>query len=253
MPEDARVLSYLAVRRALGLLGLALPTMLYVYARPLGHGMQPSISEFYHTHMGDLLVGCLLAIGIFLISYLGYPRRPGERLSDQWVSTLAGIGAIGVALFPVVPPDLATCPPGESFDVAREQSRVVTCPVQGFVSHWTSFTWIHFASATLFFLSLAVFCFFLFPKGHQTEDGRIDWSETNNRIYFVCGSVLLLSIALLGVYALAGDGTKELLREYNYVFWWESAGVFAFAISWLTKGKIRKGVADLMARPATEK
>jgi hypothetical protein len=244
---DARVLSYLAVRRALGLLGLALPLSLLVYAKVLGYGMQPSISEFYHTHMGDILVGCLVAIGVFLVAYQGYPRQPGEHFSDQWVSTIAGLGAIGVALFPVVPADLAACPPGQGFPVAdTELLRTVTCPVQGFVRHWTAFAWVHFTSAAVFFLCLAVFCLVLFPKGDRRPDGGIDWKAPNNRVYLICGILLLASIGFLGAYALAPQGTKAVLARYNYIFWWETVGVVAFAVSWLTKGKLRRGVAELM-------
>lgn len=248
---DARVLSYLAVRRALGLLGLILPGALLGYAVLLGYGMQPSISEFYHTHMGDFLVGCLIAIGIFLIAYQGYPRQPGEALSDRWVSTVAGLGAIGVALFPVVPPDLAACPPGASFGVVEtDPLRTVTCPVQGFVRHWTAFAWIHFGSAAVFFLCLAAFCFFLFPKGDRTPDGRIDWRAPNNRIYLICGILIVASIGFLGAYAVSPSQTQMLLGSYNYVFWWETVGVVAFAVSWLTKGKLRHGIATLMGQEA---
>ena len=68
------VLSYLAVRQCLGLLGLSLPVSLYLYARVFGGAMQPSISEFYYTSMGDWLVGTLCAIGVFLFAYKGYAR-----------------------------------------------------------------------------------------------------------------------------------------------------------------------------------
>ncbi|MDH3263063.1 MAG: hypothetical protein OEM24_03605 [Paracoccaceae bacterium] len=244
--HDPQVLSHLAVRRALGVLGLALPAMLYAYARVFGYGMQPSISEFYHTHMGDLLVGCLVAIGVFLISYLGYPKQPGERLSDRWVARAAGLGALGVALFSVVPPDLAACPPGTSFEVIGDAARTVTCPIQGLVTQWAHYSWLHFASAALFFLALAVFCFFLFPRGDCAPDGKIDWSAPKNRIYAICGTALLLAIAFLGLYALLGPEAKAALRARNYVFWWETVGVVAFAVSWLAKGKIVAGVVGLM-------
>lgn len=252
--QDPHVLSYLAVRRALGILGLALPVVLYVYARFLGYGMQPSISEFYHTHMGDYLVGSLVAIGIFLIAYLGYPREDGELLSDQWVSTIAGLGAIGVALFSVVPPDLLACPPGQVFPGIGTPPYDVTCPIQGFVTHWTAFAWIHFASAAVFFVCLAIFCFVLFPKSHKKPDGSIDWQAPNNRVYLICGCAILLSIVMLTLYALVGNDTKDSLARHNYVFWWETVGVIAFAISWLTKGKIRKGVVELVTgEPAPDK
>ncbi len=246
-PQDARVLSYLAVRRALGILGLALPAALLIYALPLRFGMQPSISEFYHSHMGDFVVGCLVAIGVFLISYQGYPRQPGERLSDQWVSTVAGIGALGVALLPASPPHPAACPPGSVFAVVVDPAREVICPIQGIFTHWAAYEWVHFAFAAVFFACLAIFCFFLFPAGDRKPDGRIDWSTGRNRVYLICGFAILGSVLAIGGYALSGDGTKEWLRGYNYVFWAEAVGVVAFAISWLTKGKIVQGVTNMMS------
>jgi hypothetical protein len=246
-PTDPQVMSYLAVRRALGLLGLALPIVLYADARLFGDPMQPSISDFYHTRMGDFLVGTLVAIGIFLITYLGYPRKKGEMMSDQWVSTLAGLGAIGVALLSVAPPDLAACPPGSNFPGIGTSPAGITCPTQGIVIHWTRLPWIHFASAALFFGCLAIFCFFLFPKGDRKAGGGIDWSTPENRTYFACGSAILISIAALGIYAILGSGAKAALASVHYVFWWETVGVIAFAISWLTKGKLRQGVVNMIS------
>jgi hypothetical protein len=242
MAEDARVLTFLSVRRALGLLGLALPASLLVYAWLLGYGMQPSISEFYHTHMGDILVGCLVAIGIFLICYRGYPRREGEFLSDRWVSTLAGIGVIGIAIFPVAPPDAAACAPGA---VLSGPTGAVACPALGFSAHWKGFAWIHFASAALFFVCLALFCFFLFPKGHSKADGSIDWRAGNNPVYLVCGTALALAILFLGAYPFAAVETQDWLDGYGYIFWWETLGVLAFAISWLTKGEMLAGISPI--------
>lgn len=233
--SDARVLSHLAVRRLLGVLGLALPVLLYAHARTVG-AMQPSISDFYHTAMGDILVGILCAIGVFLISYKGYPRADGETLSDQWVATAAGLGAIGVALFPVAPPGGATCPAGQ---------------ISGLTFHWCGWVWLHFASAALFFVCLALFALVLFPKGHRHPDGRVDWTVRENRIYLACGLAIVLSLLALGVYAVlkfTGSSGEAALNSVNYVFWWETVGVIAFGISWLVKGATLKGVQALIRR-----
>lgn len=234
---DPDVLSYLAVRRALGLLGLALPIMLYVSARPLGRPMQPSISEFYHTAMGDVLVGCLTATGVFLLSYLGYPRQSGETLSDRWVARAAGLGVLGVALFPVVPPGFAECTPGAAF---------VAGPVQGFTGHWCAYPALHALSAATFFVAMMLFCFFLFPRGDRKPDGSIDWSTPRNRLYLACGIALAVSILSLAAMMLAGDETQAALNARNVVFWGETLGVFAFGISWLAKGRIVEGVRALI-------
>ena len=99
--ENALVISFLAVRQALGYLGYLLPLSLLAYAVTAPGRLEPSISDFYYTPMGDILVGILVAIGIFLVTYTGFERKPGEFLSDRWLARIAGAGAIGVALFPI--------------------------------------------------------------------------------------------------------------------------------------------------------
>ncbi len=110
--DDPRVISYLALRKAIGSIGFLLPFWLvigeiYVFQDP---GVRPSISDYYHHDPGmrDWLVGSLCAIGVFLVSYKGYdnpnPNPVLERLpfkgTDDLVSTLAGVCAVGVAIFP---------------------------------------------------------------------------------------------------------------------------------------------------------
>lgn len=229
-PHDPKVMSFLAVRRALGLLGLFLPGALFAFGQLSGRGLEPSISDFYHTPMGDVLVGSLVAIGIFLITYRGYPRQPGEALSDRVVSTIAGTGSIGVALFPVKPMD-ATCPLPDA-----------ATGLQGITFHWCAAPFLHFGSAAVFFICLAIFCFCLFPKGNRTTEGRIDWHCAENRVYFVCGVGILIPILSLLVYAVVGDETGARLRSVNFVYWMETVGVVSFAISWLAKGKILRAM-----------
>ena len=245
--DEPHVLSYLAVRRFLGVLGLCLPLVLAAYAL-LPHGaMQTSISAFYHTHMGDVLVGILCAIGTFLVSYQGYPRKPGERLSDRWVARIAGLAAICVALFPTTAPEGA-CPPGQRFSVPVEDQAMqeYLCSVQGLVDFPG---WLHFVAAGVFFFCLALFCFFLFPKGNRRPDGRIDWSTAENRAYFISGCALALSILAIGFYAIRAwrDATMvEVLDAYYWIFVWETVGVMAFAISWLIKGDTVSGLRALL-------
>lgn len=49
--------------------------------------------------------------------------------------------------------------------------------------------------------------------------------------------------------APAGDLPRtSLAAAGNFVFWFETLGVFAFATAWLTKGNIIGGVANLTAK-----
>jgi hypothetical protein len=98
LPTAHLVLSYMALRRAIGVLGSGLPLLLALGKMLLqGPGLEHSISAYYYTAMGDVLVGSLCAIGVFLLSYQGYER------ADQIAGRLACVSAVGVALFPVAP------------------------------------------------------------------------------------------------------------------------------------------------------
>jgi hypothetical protein len=95
-PNSSLVLSYLGLRKAVGMIGIGLPVVL-VLGKVLfdGAGIEPSISNYYYTVMRDVLVGSLCAIGVFLVSYRGY------AFVDNIAGKLVTICAIGVALCPV--------------------------------------------------------------------------------------------------------------------------------------------------------
>ncbi len=216
--KNELVQSFLFVRQALGIIGFALPISLLLYSLLTPTDIQPSISEYYHTPMGDVLVGALCAIGVFLLSYKGYQKKSDEWLSDKWVARVAGCAAIGVALFPMrnIPNGVAT-----------------NCisPASGFTCHPGYF---HFGSAAIFFICLALFCLFIFTRGDRTPEGKIIWTP-RNQIFVACGILIVTSIVALIPYMIMDN--SEPLDQYRYMFVWETVGVLAFATSWLTKGK----------------
>ena len=219
--ENQLVQSFLFVRQAIGIIGFSLPIALLL-STLFGVKMQTSISGFYYTQMGDVLVGALCAIGIFLLSYKGYQPHRGERLTDKITARIAGISAIGVALFPV---------------------GTTTSLTTGFTFHNPL---IHYIFAGIFFVSLVGFCLFLFTKGDRTTVGKLVWTP-RNIIYVACGSVILLAIAALTVYFI--QPTKQAARDQcNYLFWWETLGVLAFATSWLIKGRTLSQIGKMWGR-----
>lgn len=220
--ENQLVQSFLFVRQAIGLLGLALPVVL-LGSTLFGVKMQTSISGFYYTQMGDVLVGTMCAIGVFLLSYKGYRNRPDERLSDKITARIAGVSAIGIALFPI-----------------GLENACGGCYDTGFTFHPSL---IHYVFAGIFFASLAVFSIVLFTRCDRTEKHKIVWTR-RNRFYVGCGIVIIMAIIALVIYFLQPD--KQPSRDsYNYLFLWESVGVFAFAASWLAKGRALQGLGRL--------
>src|SRR5213082_2677875 len=97
-PQTTLVHSYLFLRRAIGLIGIALPFVLILGKRAVqGGDMGGSLSGYYYTDLRDVLVGAMCAAGVFLLAYYGHDQV------DNIASTVAGLGAIGLALFPTTP------------------------------------------------------------------------------------------------------------------------------------------------------
>lgn len=218
--SEELVLSYTRVRTALGLLGVALPFILIIGGlvdEPRlenSQGIEPTISDFYHTTYRDVFVGCLCAIGVFLISYRGYRREPDDWIDDDWLATSAGLAAFGVAFFPNEG--------GGDFIASMTQRAVGTdlSPV------------LHYTSALIFFSSLAAFCLVKFSRTA---------SPARRRVYKTCGYIILASMVATAVCVvfkrwIGGDG-REFVLQYKLIFWFEAIGVWAFALSWLVKGR----------------
>jgi hypothetical protein len=199
------VISYLNLRKAVGILGALLPFTLSLGALLLfGTGIQASMSSYYHTGMRDVLVGALWAIGVFLLSYRGYERQ------DDVAGTLACIFAVGVAVFPT--------------------------STEGDVILLNTVSILHLVFASLFFLTLAYFSLVLFTKTDPTKTPTRRKLQ-RNRVYRICGYTMVAAIVLIAALTLLPLGPKQALSRFNPVFWLESLAVVAFGVSWLTKGE----------------
>jgi len=202
--NDSLVVSYLTLRKAIGIVGISLPFALALgYVLAGGAGIVSSVSGYYWTAMRDVLVGSLCAIGVFLLSYRGY------ETTDDVAGDLACVLALGVALCPTAPPVGATA-------------------AQLLVGK------LHFGFAAGLFLVLAFFSLVLFRKTDPSASPTPRKLQ-RNVVYTVCGYVILACIALAaGVSLFADDSPIKRLRP---VFWLEATAIVAFGVSWLTKGE----------------
>lgn len=236
--DNELVLSFLAVRRALGLLGFALPASLVLYGVLSGEGIQPSISEFYFTSAGDLLVGTLTAIGVFLLAYVGFDRRTREILSDFWVSRIAAMGALGVAFIPTSEP--AAGPELLPEPIAHRWLGAETSQ------------YLHYGSATVFFAGLALFCLVLFRRNDPAVPMTPD-KIYRNRIYLICGILIVAVMALLFAFFLyrrtLTAEAQAALDSHDIVFYLETLGILAFSVSWLTKGRALVPIRRMIKPP----
>ncbi len=187
--------SYLYLRRAIGLIGLALPFVVILGKQFVqGGDLIGSLSGYYYTDLRDVFVGAMCATGVFLLAYYGHDQV------DNIVSTVAGLGAIGLALFPTTPDRDAT---------AWQHTSGV----------------LHYAFAAVFFLSLAYFCLRLFPHDGEQPPGT-------GVVYRGCGVVILACLVLIAVTNWLG-----LVPELHPALWLETVAVWAFGVAWLVKGQ----------------
>ncbi len=201
--DELGALSYVGLRRAIGIIALALPPTLVVGQLLLdGKPWPNSISAYYYTSMRNVFVGAMCALGVFLLSYR-------YRREDNRLSTVAAVCALGIALFPTAQEGTTTT--GEDWVRA-----------------------VHFGCAAVFFLVLAGFSLLVFTR---TDGPLTSRKLLRNRVYRLCGVIIVVSLAAAGGNALwerSFDGYP--LRDDNALFWLESIAVWAFGLSWLVKG-----------------
>jgi len=224
LPERTHslVVSFIGIRRAIGLSGFLLPILLGpVGWLVFGIEFQDNMSSYYHTGMRDVFVGTLCAIGIFLYCYRGYDRI------ENWTANVGCISALGVALFPL----------DANSDPLYQRS------LTGY---------LHTISGGAFFLTLALYSLFHFPSAKDSQHEAAPHEMERNLIYRTSGIVILLSMMAMGVYLfLLSASWKQLLNDYNFLFWMEWIAVWAFAAAWLTKGRtiVAEIAVDIMAIP----
>ncbi len=159
-----------------------------------------SISASYHEGgwPRDIFVGFLFAICAFLLAYNG--RSPLEMV----ISKIAAVSALGVALFP--------CKCG---------------------SHEEIIPYVHYISAVLMFLILAVFCYSFFKRAKSK--GHLQ-AKIRSYIYALCGIIIIISILILVLdFVLDGSISAKIER---LTFYGEKAGLVAFGIAWLVASRM---------------
>lgn len=209
--QDPRLISFNTLRKSIGWLSILLPPAMLTGNYLLGDcsNIQESLSDYYYTITGNLLVGMLCAMALFLISYKGYP---GDRL-DGWLTTIAGLLALGAAFIPTNEPLMNGC-------------AVIHLP-------WNDTrSLIHNLLASVLFIDLALISLFLFTKGRGAPTPQ---KQKRNRVYKICGYIILFVIILVPIYNRLVKSYPEL-GVYKMVFWLEWVAMTAFGVSWLVKG-----------------
>jgi cell division protein FtsW (lipid II flippase) len=214
--RSPEIRSFRNLQRALGILGMLLPPACVLGGLLItGTPVQNSVSHYYHTSMGDALVGLLACAAIFLMTYAGYSPV------DNAITWLAGIAALGIVVFPS-----PTYPQEDSARIGLfNLTQKVTGP-------------IHLGFSAAFFILLAVISIFLFTLSDKKSPG--DRKLRRNRIYLWSGIAILASLAALLVMWLAA---RHFFENSSIALVFEWVMLWAFGVAWIVKGGF-PGLAD---------
>jgi hypothetical protein len=244
------VVSYLFLRQAVGWIALLLPFVLLAGNLISSTTSPPeSMSGYYYTDMRNIFVGALCALGVFLVAYAGYDDV------DRWITNIAGLAAIGVALCPTKPAvcavPVAICPPSQVIRHLSGRQQVVGD--------------IHLVFAVIAFVMLGLMAL-RFAKTGPTPSGQDFWAQiryglgfgppaagqpqvsaADTLIYRISGFTIITSVLLA---ALANLLPASVNADWRLLFIFEAVAVVAFGVSWFAKGRTIQGIQALMRKGA---
>lgn len=208
------VISYLTLRKAVGILGMMLPFLLFTgyFLFEKGCSFPPSISHFYYTDLGNLFVGTLCAVSLFMFSYNGHDKW------DMIAAKIAGLFALLVALFPT---DFGTYAGMSCSRLVDGENKVANV--------------IHYISATILFSTFAFFSLVQFTKTNKRGPMK-KTKKTRNNVYKTCGWVIVFCIAGIAFVSFAPGNLYERIKHLKPTFVLETIALLAFGFSWLIKG-----------------
>jgi len=223
-PNEGKYLAdeFLLLRLMIGIMGMVLPLVLVV-GMLLFSGctvMQPSISHYYYTNMGNVFVAYVICLAVFLLAYPGYEK-------DHIFSKLAFVFGCAFAFLPTEKYNPATCSECHyAFPGTPHTDHIVGI--------------IHLCCASTFIAILAYYSGCLFTK---TEDDKaaVGRKKKRNVIYITCAIIMVLALAFLGTLLVLdnlGVNCATNLLKTPVIFWGEVVALEAFGFSWLVKGGV---------------
>lgn len=253
-------MDYRVLRAVIGGIAFLLVPAVYIgnwliFTRHLGGCLLPnpripgSLSGFYYTHMRNLFVGAMCAMGVFFAAYRGHDRW------DSRLTNVAGFAALCIALFPTMPPHYSESPQGPNQFFTSSN---LCGPATPITYHQSPRQWlfrdVHAGSLVLLFVMVFLMVLVQFtrtspPSGQQQPaDGgnparriRAWWNalfmvkqpkRLRNQIYVACAG----GIAISGVLALVTVIWPSAGKTVPWLLFSESGAFLCFGIAWYVKG-----------------
>jgi hypothetical protein len=196
--------------------------------------------------MRDAFVGGMWASGVFLIFYRG-----SDRL-ERWATNLAGLFAIGIALFP-------TAPPTSEFLQTNSCGPVTPVVLQP-APHGSAIGIVHVACLCGLMTMIALMAWRFTRSyssdeiGAMTDDDReIELNPSlksrNNKIYWGC----IAALAVAGAFALIQEFafSPALKSDAPWLLYAETVAFLAFGTSWFVKGRALLAVGNAIRTVTT--
>jgi Mn2+/Fe2+ NRAMP family transporter len=217
--------SGLTLRRLIGVLGMSLPILLWLYLYIAYGWKEPleSISHYYYTRAGTVFAIIVSLLAIFLIVYKGC------KPIDFYLSLTAGIFALCVLLFPTF--NLCKKCIDDDNILCLSDYCVTILPQSN------ARELFHFISAAIFLLCLAAMSLFIFTLSDKPVSERTPNKIIRNRIFRICGVIMVVCLLIIFFGGYLGLIPSEKYIQYHLTFWMEAIAIEAFGFSWLTKGK----------------
>ncbi|HEX5164131.1 MAG TPA: hypothetical protein VFV93_01945 [Thermomicrobiales bacterium] len=216
--------TYTGMMLAAGMFGTLLPPIVVFGGVLLARewAFKGSLSSYYHSGMRDVFVGMLCIVGFFLVVYKLF-----EWKSDNIFSIGAGIGAATLALFPT--------------RLGEGISKDELTPLQSRVGENLTF-YIHIGATSLFFTCLVIICFgFAIQERQRNQERKAGKSKYPPQFWFgfhlaAVGVMIGSLVFILTAWFVERQGWYDgFIITYATLFG-ESAAIFAFGLSWWTKG-----------------
>lgn len=219
--DEIWLTSQRTLRKLIGILGISLPLLLVaiVYLDVNYFYPMDSISHYYFTRANSVFIIVVSLLGIFLLIYKGMDPI------DFYLSSAAGLFALLLVLFPTS--NITTC--GDT----EKMYSITVLRTTDYNKFRIAF---HYISAGIFLLCLAMMSIFLFTKSNTAPDQRPRNKKYRNRIYRICGVLMVLALVTVFL-GFLNVIPKDIYDRMRLTFWMETVAIEAFGLSWLVKGE----------------